>query len=86
MSYASRKLITIGRVLDEDLFTGWELEKIRYESNEWWHFIFEYIGYLRDTKEWVYICHDPQLRQRLLESKRRSELWKKLGSARCLII
>ncbi len=80
MSYDKRSLITISRIFDEDLFTEWELEYVKHESEEWWYFIFEYIGFLRGTDESVYICHDPQLRQSLLLSRRRSALWKKFST------
>jgi hypothetical protein len=74
------KRITVSRILDEDWFTYWELEDVVLNSTDQWFLIFEDVGYLNKLTESVYICHDPEIKQELLASKKRRDLWKKFGA------
>jgi hypothetical protein len=73
------KLITVNRILNEEWFTEWELEGIMLDSVESWHLVFEFIGYLKGTNQWVYACHDADITQRLLSSRKRCALLKKFS-------
>jgi hypothetical protein len=75
------KLITVSRILDEDWFTDWELDEVICDTADQWFLVFEYVGYLNKFTESVYICHDSEIKQELLASKKRRGLWKEFGSA-----
>ncbi|MCO7125233.1 hypothetical protein NIE88_05525 [Sporolactobacillus shoreicorticis] len=74
-------LITVSEILNKDWFTEWELEDIVLDSADQWFLIFEDVGYLNKLTESVYICHDPEIKQKLLAPKKRRDLSKKFGSA-----
>ncbi|MFX3616204.1 MAG: hypothetical protein ACE3JK_01570 [Sporolactobacillus sp.] len=72
---------TLREILDLGLFTGWEIEDIVYESNEMWHLTFDWIGTLKENDWSVYYCDDPEMRQSLLSSAKRSALMEKCAAA-----
>lgn len=72
--------ITLSEILNNDLFTYWELENVVLDSADRWFLIFENVGYLDKLTESVYICHDPEIKQKLLASKKRRDLWRRFGA------
>lgn len=70
--------MTLSRIFNGDLFTYWELEEVVLNSADQWFLVFEYIGEFKN--EWVYICHDPEIKQKLLASKKRRDLWRRFGA------
>ncbi|EST12210.1 hypothetical protein [Sporolactobacillus laevolacticus] len=71
---------TVKEIFEQGLFTDWELESVVYESNEMWHLTFEWVGFLRESNWSIYLVHDPEIKQKLLLSLKRSELRKKIAN------